>query len=288
MAPRGRKAVEPEVLLSASGLTRIGECEQRFLWHPEEGAPEFAKGRALDLGTYVHALVEARLRRLPWREQLTVLASEVPGWEPGYQLPEPLPTAEWLMERHEVVYPKLPQVVATENQFELRLDQGVPTLVRGRMDGIVLLSAAEAWPGDPGLYVWETKTMGKWDRLDWLSIDPQLGTYIWAAREMGFVDIKGVVYDAILTQQWKTPDGEVFKTGPRKGEPKAYHPPADSFRRLVIPVSEALVDTTLDLYRRAAARAKEIQDDPSRAVKSQGRNCSYCPAFKDCHPYAVA
>lgn len=309
MAPtRGRKAVEPEVLLSASGLTRIGECEARFLWHPEEGAPEFAKSRALDLGTYLHALVEARMRGLDWREQLTVLASGIPGWEPGYQLPEPLPTAEWLIERHEQVYPRLPQVVATENQFDLWLPHDVPTKVRGRMDGIVLLTHDDlvsiyegmkdwAWPNQlaaaeaavvagPGLYVLEVKSMGKFDRLDWLSIDPQLGTYVWAAREMGFVGVKGVLYDAILTTQWKTEEGEVYKTGPRKGQPKNYHGPEDSFHRLVMPVSEPLVEATLDLYRRAATRAKEIQDNPSRAVKSQGRNCGYCPAFKECHPYA--
>jgi hypothetical protein len=308
---RGRRPVEPEVLLSASGLTRLGECEQRWLWHPSDDAPEQAKGRALDLGTDLHALVEARMRKLDWRATLLDLAAEVPGWEPGYNLPEPLPTAEWLIERHEAVYPKLPQVVATENQFELWLPYGgVATKVRGRMDGIVLLThedlvaifedmKAWAWPSQlaaaeaavvagPGLYVLEVKSMGKWDRLDWLAIDPQLGTYIWAAREMGFVDIKGVLYDAILTTQWKTEEGEVYKTGPRAGQPKNYHPPTDNFRRLVLPVSEPLVDATIDLYRRAADRAKEIQDNPERAIKSQGRNCGYCPAFKSCHPYAAS
>lgn len=285
MAPRGRMPKEPVVQLSATGLSRLGECEVRWMWHPDEDAPQLAKGRALDLGTLLHAGVEARLRRMPWMPALEALAP--PGWEPGYLLPDPFPTAIWLMERHEQVYPTMPQAIATESQFELWLpDAPVPTKVRGRNDGLVLLDAKAAWPNDPGLYLWETKSMGKWDRLDWLDIDPQLGTYLWAADEQGMVGIQGVVYEAILTTHWKTDEGEVYKTGPRAGEPKVHHPPADSFRRLVIPRSDALVAETLRQYRVAAARAAEIQADPERAIKSAGRNCVRCPAYSSCHGYA--
>lgn len=278
MAPRkSGGAVEPVAALSATGLTRLSECEVRFLWRPADDAPELAKGRALDLGTAVHALVEARLRGQDWRAKLLDLAVEAaPRWDPSFNLPEPLDTAEWLMNRHEQVYPTMPQAIATEGQFELWLpDAPVPTKVRGRNDGIVLLTESEAQGHGAGLYLWETKTMGKWDRLDWLSIDPQLGTYFWAADQQGMVGVRGVVYEAILTTHWKTPPDE----------PKG-HPITDSFRRLILPRNEALVNETLRQYRVAAQRVAEIQADPSRAVKAAGRNCTYCPAYKDCHPYA--
>ncbi len=295
MAPRGRGNAEPVVQLSATGLSRLGECEVRWLWHPDEDGPQLAKGRALDLGTLVHAGVEARLRKQPWLPALEALAPA--GWEPGYQLPDPFPTAIWLMERHERVYPQLPTAISTESEFDLWLPGApVPTKVRGRNDGLVMLTADDlgeiimgmeswSWRDDlsaahfcePGLYLWETKTMSRWDRLDWLDIDPQIGTYLWAADQQGAVGVKGVVYEAIGTTHWKTPPDE----------PKG-HPESDSFRRLVIPRNDRLVEATLAQYRVAAARAAEIQADPARAVKAAGRNCVRCPAYTSCHGEVLA
>lgn len=249
------------VELSASGLSRLGECETRWLWRPKPGTPELAKSRALDLGTAVHALVEARLRGQSWRDRLTDLASESPGWDPRFELPGPLPDAAWLAERHERMYPELPICLATELPFDLGLTgASVPVKVRGRMDALVQI--------DGQLWLWETKTMGKFDRLDWLGWDPQIATYLWASEQLGF-EVRGVVYDAILTYRWK-------------GE----RPVADSFKRLMLVPPPAFVRATMDNYLRAGERCAEIQANPGLAIKSAGRNCTYCPALADCHPYA--
>lgn len=281
------------VQLSPTGLTRFGECEARWLWHPDEDAPESATGRALSLGTAVHELIRARWKGQDWRARAEAFAAESHHWEPVFKLPDIIETAIWLAERHEAVYPKLPMLVASEFEFDLSPDHDRDLHIRGYQDGLTLVD--QAWinqygPDEedikPGIYIIETKTMGKWDRLDWLNIDPQLGSYEWAARKQGF-EVVGVLYDAILTQVWKTEEGEVYKTGARKGQPKNYHPPTDSFKRLWLPINEPLVAATLDQYDQVAKRARYLFEHPDEAVKSAGRNCVYCPAYESCHPHAV-
>lgn len=109
--------------------------------------------------------------------------------------------------------------------------------------------------------------MSDWQRLDWLSVDPQLGTYDWATEAMGFVDVQGIVYEAIKTYHWVKD-----------------RPVHESFQRLVLPRNPGLVEKTLDTYRRAAKRAAEVLAAPSEAIPALGRDCVRCPAYGDCFP----
>lgn len=259
------------LVLSASGLSRFHECETRFLQYAQESDEDrgLAKGDGLRRGTAAHTLLRPRWRGKDWRESIPEMALDLnPRWSPKWNLPELARQAVRLAERHEERYPTLPRAIATELQFKLRHPKrGLKLEILGYQDALVLVG-----PDDPeheGLWVVETKTMSRWDRLDWLSCDPQIGTYMWAAREQGF-ETRGVLFDALLTTEWATE-----------------RPVEDSFRRLWLPHNQALVDATLAEYEKAANRIREIRDNPALAIKSMGTACAgrygqRCPGWDEC------
>lgn len=257
-------------VFSPTGLDRFNRCERQFYLYPgrDRTNGDRDKGPALQLGTEVHALVQERYAGRPWRDLLPERARlKVPSWDPEFTLPAAVDHAAWLVERHERVYPKLPRLYSTEEYFELQVPNG--PVVQGYIDGLVRHSGK--------LWVLEIKTMSRWARLDWLQWDRQLGTYLWAARELGF-DVAGVLYDAILTTRWKTPEDS----------PKG-HPAADSFQRLEIPAARlgGLEAATLQDYRNAMYRLEDIQEHPESARRAAGEQCTWCRVRGACDPAGV-
>lgn len=186
------------------------------------------------------------------------------------------PTAQWLMERYHqhYMYDDIQplHMEALEVPFAVKFRGG---WIFGWMDGLVRnIETGELW-------ITEFKTMGSWSRLHQLPVDKQITLYIWAARQMG-LDVKGVMFDAILTEHWKTEQGEVYKSGPKKGQEKSWHPPADSFQRHWIErTPDQIYEFVLELES-AIERKFEIYWHVSSAIRNVGQACSYCPVMAQC------
>lgn len=257
-------------VFSPTGLQRFNRCEKQFVLYPDrdKSLETNDKSPALVLGTEVHELLQARFLGQDWRALLPERARLlVPAWDDEWDLPERVDTARWLLERHEIVYPTLPRTQGVEQHFEFQVPDG--PVVQGYMDGLVLV--------DGRWWLLEIKTMGDWKRLDWLQWDRQLGTYLWAADQLG-LDLAGVMYEAILTTRWKTaPD-----------KPKG-HPVTDSFQRLMLPRArfDGLVKATLQDYRQAWDRYQYVQGVPTLARRNAGENCKYCRVREACDPAGV-
>jgi hypothetical protein len=79
-------------------------------------------------------------------------------------------------------------------------NQWVPVVYQGRVDLIVreLLPPHRYW-------IWDHKTVGQMGSTEWLEMDDQGGSYIWALREKLGLNIAGVVYNQLLKDYPKPP-----------------------------------------------------------------------------------
>lgn len=265
------------VLLSVSGSDRFNACERRFVLTAQSEGHRGSPGPALQLGTAIHTLTEARWRGQDFRTNIERACREVaPSWQARFAVPEIVQKAAWLVERHERMYPVLPIALATELAFDLPIPGG---RLRGRVDGLVM----DPDPEHRGLWIIETKSFGDFKRVDWLPDDPQPYTYMWAVGQQGFTNVAGVLWDGIYTYQWSD------KKGKRVMSPAEYdqeHPVSDSFRRVWLPYDQAKIDRTMGDYARQAARAQMVLADPDLAVPSRGAGCTYCGVYNECQRMA--
>jgi hypothetical protein len=272
------------LVLSPSQLSMVTECEMKWAFDRDRPRDEetghrirtIAPGAGLSLGTAVHTLLAPRWRGEDWRALIPEAAVRaIPTWTPEWNLPDVVAKAVRLVERHEAAFPVLPMTVATEWQFKLPHPRDRHLEITGYQDGLVLVGSGDEPPESwhQGLWIRETKTMGRLDRLQWLPYDPQVATYMWAARAQGF-DIRGVLYDAIYTKEWVSE-----------------RDPAESFPRQWLPYNQAAVDGVLIAYERAASRIRSLQygQEPRvtgpahQPVRNAGRACLYCDYVGPCH-----
>lgn len=258
------------VLLSVSGSDRFNACERRWVLTAQQPERRSSPGPALQLGTAIHTLTEARWRGEDFRTNIERAAREVaPSWSARFALPEPIPRAIWLLERHEQMYPVLPMAVATELAFDLPLPGGIGR-IRGRVDGLVM----DPDPEHRGLWILETKSFGDYKRVDWLPDDPQPFTYMWAVQQQGFTNVAGVLWDGIYTH-------------PKLKNLEGYKEPVDvTFRREFIPFNQTKVDRTMGDYTRQAKRAETVLADPDLAIPTRGSGCTYCGVYGECQELA--
>lgn len=266
------------LVLSPSSLATFTECEQRYAYDQalprgEDGhrVKAVAKGAGLTLGVAVHTLLRVRWQGGDWRAAAAAAAVEAsPNWTPAWNYPDVVQKAVRLVSRHEAAFPVLPTLIASEWQFRIPHPRDRALTLTGYQDGLTLVQAED--PEHAGLWALEVKTMSRWDRTDWLGADPQLWTYLWAARAQGF-EVRGMLFEAILTTEWVEE-----------------RPPEASFRRLWVPYSQGKVDAVLVDYERAAARIRTLDSVPP--VRNAGRACGWCdhkvPCWKEAGGYDLA
>lgn len=255
-AGRGRSSAG--LHLSASGYERLGRCEAQWLYARDD-TEELVPGEPLKLGKLMHRFVQEWWQTGVW--DVDAALAEHPAWRPGYELPAEFKRADALMGGYVAQYGAeraagdwRPEAIELEFDVPLALGVGL----HGYLDGLFRRQ-------DGTLWVWELKTMSRWNRMDRVPFEVQPQTYLYAARELGY-PVVGVLWDAVSTYEYK--DG----IGP------------GSFRRLELPYNPALVDWTMENYGRAAKRAKAIVKNPDLAVRSVGDACTWCPARPNCHP----
>lgn len=215
--------------------------------------------------------------------------------------------ADWMMRRYAEYHEDLRNSMdVVEHELTLTaILPGTKIPVVGRIDGVY----ANKTTGE--LYAVERKTYGRRDRLDYLTVDPQVSLYYWVLQQNGY-DITGVMYDGIYTYRWKPEKPtqkqliEDAKNGtlvdvdspaadaPKKvwtewareqveRHPGAERPVADSFDVIWLDrtegqVEQALLDLKGVVNRRAALRRKG-----ARPIRNIGQQCNWCSARSACH-----
>lgn len=247
--------------ISYSEMQKLSHCDVQ--WDLIYNTPEresYPSTPQMELGTELHRLLNI------WWDKGAPL-----GWDKSED-----ETAVWLMQRyndHYMAEAAPLQMLATNVPFAVWYNG---TWLFGWFDGIVKNHET----GD--LWVAEFKSMGNWSKLHQLPQDKQVSLYIYAARRSGY-DVKGVMFDALLTTVWKTVEGEVYKSGPRKGEPKDFHPPADSFRREWVVRTPAQIQEFLDELDTMLIRRIEIRMHTDAPVRNVGQACDWCPVMGICY-----
>lgn len=273
--PRARGRKGPTLAgpfhLSASSIDRFGQCEQRWLYNRDIGESELAKSDPLELGTLMHRLLQAWWAGQSWRAEWSAALDEVAGWDLSFEPPEIFKRAEWLMERYDAHYGLSPEGVVSyrsEVEFDVPLD-GNKLRVRGYIDGLVQF--------EDGVWVDEYKTMGRWGRENRAHYDPQLGLYLYAAKEMGY-DPQGARFHAVSTYRYKGKK-HVAEDGTESWDEA---PTSKQFKRIEVPYNQGFVDECVENARRVAARAKDLVVSPELAVKTVSDHCQWCPYYRPC------
>lgn len=250
--------------LSYSEMSKLNHCDMQWnLIYNTEDRESYPASPQMELGTLMHSMLNTWWGHGTWDQFLDPTDTSYENHE----------TASWLIDRYDTVY--------RDTKLKM-LEVNVPFAVKyngywlfGWFDGIVQDENGDLW-------VAEFKTMGNWSKLHQLPKDKQVTLYIYAARRSGY-DVKGVMFDALLTQRWKTEEGEVYKSGPKKGQPKGYHPPADSFdRRWIERTEEDLTDFLFEMDSTLAQRERLFWGDEV-PIRNVGQGCSYCPVMPQCY-----
>lgn len=243
--------------LSYSEMQAITHCENKWdLIYNTKDREEYPSTPQMELGTLLHARLNC------WW-----------GHGSGDLCAEENETADWLMDRYDEVYHGTNmEMIAVNVPFAVQYGG---TWLFGWFDGIIQDTVTK------DLWVYEAKSMGNWTRLNQLPKDKQVTLYIYAARRSGY-DVKGVMYDALLTTVWKTQEGEVYKSGPRKGEPKDYHPPADSFRQEFVVRTDEEIEQFLFEVDSIVSRRTELFWRWSMPMLNVGQACDRCPVQPQC------
>jgi len=183
-------------------------------------------------------------------------------------------------------------------------DKG-PVVYQGRVDGLVK-------DFDGNHYILEHKTAGQLSGTNWLAMDEQTGSYIWALREMLKIDIKGVIHTTTLKRIPEAP--KVLKSGLLSVDKRQstdlmhygeaitkQHPnwmaeaieaqygemlrflESDAapvfIRRVVMDRSQEMID---DIGNRIYYEAVDMLSDPAIYPNVSPINCNPCPFFAPC------
>lgn len=248
LLPSNARAFLGQDAISFSELSSLSVCEK--MWNLQYGTEKQPKDRGTGgmwLGTEFHRLYEH------W-------------WHTGEILPSEMPKADWLIDRYSRYYAgdrKNVRLLGTEIPFAVQLDWG-PYLF-GYLDSIFEVKRGE----HRGLWVGECKTMDKWDRLKQLPVDMQVTLYGIAARMSG-VPVRGVMFDAVRSFQWKVE-----------------HPLAESFERLWITRTEKQQDEAMAELRSATTVRQQLTAGERTPLRAIGAGCTRCRVKVACYDLAV-
>lgn len=248
---------------SYTEMQTLAGCEQRWHYKYVQGIDD-PSGPAARKGTMLHAGVGAWWNGERLAGMMSALAEEA-------NLDDPVDAevshdVAWLLDRYVQHYGQRPpdawRVESVEQEFEVEFVEGLR--LRGRIDTLVEI--------DGGLWVVETKSYSKKDRIDIVMVDPQMTAYVHAAREM-FPNraIDGVLFDGIYTYRWK----------------RDVRDPAESFERIFL-------DRTDEQIWRAQEQGRSFRDhrtallgdgvDHVSAMRNLSpSSCNPCPYKRRCH-----
>lgn len=233
--------------------------------------------------------------------------SEIEETCPG-SYDELLNWVDWIMPRYAQHYGTLRgELKVVEHELELTAKlPGTNVTVMGHVDGLY----REAVTGR--LFAVERKTYGRRDRLEYLSVDPQVSLYYWLLQENGY-DIYSIMWDGIYTHQWKPEkptqkelieaaqleqggvgrlSGLPFTTNKQWTEwareqvaqhPGVERPNADSFDLVWLDRTDAQIEQALLDLKSVVSRRTALRRKGARPIRNIGQGCSWCSARTSCH-----
>jgi hypothetical protein len=232
--------------ISYSEMTALALCEKK--WQLTYNGPrrENSPSAAMQLGTEMH-----RLLGRWWG---------LPGQPPEDWTQTEDNTALWLMERYSAAYGNASAhltMMQLEVPFAVKLPWG-PYLF-GWFDGQVYDHSTKS------NWLVEFKTMGNWSKLEQLPVDKQITLYIWAANQMG-LNVRGVMYDAVKTQQWKTGKHELW----------------ESFDRRWVTRNPDQIEECLSELA-SACRVRGSLEWERAPIRNVGQHCGWCSCMPECY-----
>lgn len=129
--------------------------------------------------------------------------------EKEFEVPILIPTGEFVPAHSEVsINFCAPGGFASNNgrlvKWHEDLKKFLPVVYQGRVDGLV----KDAYGNH---FILEHKTTGQLGGTQWLAMDEQVGSYIWALREMLHIDIKGIIHTSAIKRAPDSP--KILKNG---------------------------------------------------------------------------
>lgn len=255
------------LILSPSAIEKLSGCEAKWMHrrNSEIAAAQESPGRPLVLGSAVGEGLEEYhnggrrgVGLLYARLAVHDMAAREAGWSEKWNLPDPYPTALWMLDRYDQWYHRLGaeryQMRNTEVPFEHSIAPGV--WIQGYLDGVAEYRG--------GLWVVEYKTSGKMDRFAGLEYELQPWVYIAGMRKIG-VPIEGVLYEYGYTVEYKT-DQPVEKTWHRKE----------------VPFDAGLLAHYEEIARKAGERALALASGELEPARHVSAGCRWCPYLGPC------
>lgn len=198
-----------ELILSNSKLKTYNRCHNKYRYKYQLGWTPKVKSVPLEVGSWIHALLEAHYKGKDWRKAHKKLTKKFNNYfdEIREQLGEDLPqVCEDIMVRYLYKYPddlKRFKVIGAEIDETVDLPNGMKLRV------IIDLVLEERHTG--GIWLWDHKTRKSFQDGEQGQLDPQLTLYHWAAKKLGFGNILGVCINELSTKPPTKP--EVLKSG---------------------------------------------------------------------------
>lgn len=289
----------PDLLyLSPSQLSKLTDCENKWVLGKTTQSPPSAGSDATDLGTLLHTLQGAWWSGRSWRAEWILAVAEYMGvgiekvaytidkageiqeLSEGWTAPKVFNQALPIMAAWERVHGTHPSkdedpqwagtnLVALELPFDLPIP-GVPNArIRGFIDGLVSTPIDHIRTHDE-LRILEFKSMGRWGREKQVPFDPQLMIYLWAGKQM-LPNLRGAVFEAISTHEYKAPEGKGIESVDSK-----------RFKRIPLDYDARAIDLTMKNVAKAARRGKTLLKNPGLAIRNVGGACTYCDHRRAC------
>lgn len=196
--------------LSNAKANTFRRCEKKYEFRYVMGMRPKERAIALERGNWLHQLLMVRADGHDWRERHAMLRAQ--NWDNLFQeeredlggnLPE---EAERLFKGYLAYYreeDKRWRTVDTEVDEIVEMPDGT------RMNIIIDRIAEDLVDG--GLWIWDYKTVTNFMPSDFMLIDTQLALYFWAARILGYHDLRGAIMDELITKPPTKP--KTLKTG---------------------------------------------------------------------------
>lgn len=256
---------EGPLKLSASQITRVSECEMRWLLGKTSAkVDDGPRPTYFLLGDLVHSGLQAWGTGTPVGPVMERFLVQVdPHWDPGFEPPPWFQKGARIMEAWELLNgPPRNILMGTEVPFDIEIPGTKGVRVRGFLDGIRLVPSEDGIRTHDSYRVQEYKTMGRWGREAYVRDATDTWLYVWAARQM-FPNVTGLDFVAVSTYDYKS-------TGDDEADARR------RFKEIPVEYDQNYVDRMLDDLRRTARRAQEILRNPKRAVRNVGEKCGRC------------
>lgn len=198
------------LVLSNSKANTFRRCEKQFEFKYRMGLRPKDTALPLFRGDWLHQLLMVHADGHSWKERHALLKQW--NWDPlfdeekeelGGNLPE---EAERLFKGYLAHYreeDKNWSTVDTEVNEIVELPNGM------RLNIIIDRIAEDLL--DHSLWIWDYKTVSRFYPLDFMLLDSQLALYFWAAKKIGYRNLRGAVLDELITKPPTKP--AILKSG---------------------------------------------------------------------------